>query len=116
MVSQEERQRSVGAETISGQDLSGSVTMSVKDDQRKFNNMKDPSVSAHYKIVGQTIDKCYKLHGYPPGYKPKFKSQANVPEGVGNHNDQMLQMMLSPPVDSHVVKLPHNQQWTKCFK
>ncbi|KAL0005120.1 hypothetical protein SO802_012681 [Lithocarpus litseifolius] len=27
---------------------------------------------------GQTIEKCYKLHGYPPGYKPKGKSGANA--------------------------------------
>ena len=28
-------------------------------------------------MLGHTIDKCYKLHGYPPGYKPKGKSNAN---------------------------------------
>ena len=28
-------------------------------------------------MLGHTIDKCYKLHGYPPRYKPKGKSNAN---------------------------------------
>ena len=28
-------------------------------------------------MLGHTIDKCYKLHGYPPGYKPKRRSSAN---------------------------------------
>ena len=26
--------------------------------------------------MGHVVDKCYKLHGYPPGYKFKGKGQA----------------------------------------
>ena len=29
-------------------------------------------------MLGHTIDKCYKLHGYPPRYKPKGRSNANA--------------------------------------
>lgn len=30
---------------------------------------------SHYGLQGwYTIEKCYKLHGYPPGYKPKSKT------------------------------------------
>ncbi len=24
-------------------------------------------------MLGHTIEKCYKVHGYPPGFKPKGK-------------------------------------------
>ena len=26
-------------------------------------------------VLGYVVDKCYKLHGYPPGYKFKSKGQ-----------------------------------------
>ncbi|XP_019171424.1 PREDICTED: uncharacterized protein LOC109166979 [Ipomoea nil] len=29
-----------------------------------------------YGMIGHTIDKCYKKHGYPPGWVPGFKSKA----------------------------------------
>jgi len=29
-------------------------------------------------MQGHTIEKCYKLHGYPLGYKPKGKPGANA--------------------------------------
>lgn len=28
----------------------------------------------HYNFHGHTIETCYKLHGYPPGYKSKSKA------------------------------------------
>lgn len=42
---------------------------------KKFNNQnhdtKDRPYCSHYKFQRHTIEKCYKLHEYPPGYKPK---------------------------------------------
>ena len=35
-------------------------------------------------VVGHIADKCYKLHGYPPSYKPKGKSSANQVSSIGN--------------------------------
>uniref|UniRef100_A0A2N9HJK3 Integrase catalytic domain-containing protein n=1 Tax=Fagus sylvatica TaxID=28930 RepID=A0A2N9HJK3_FAGSY len=34
---------------------------------------KDKPICSHGGITGHTVDKCYKLHGYPPGYKFKAK-------------------------------------------
>ena len=31
-------------------------------------------IYSHYNIIGHTVDKCYKLHGYPPGYKSRMNS------------------------------------------
>ena len=33
---------------------------------------------SHYGVIGYTIDKCFKIHGYPLGYKAKGKSSTNA--------------------------------------
>ena len=38
----------------------------------------------HYNMSGHTFEKCYKLHGYPPGYKPKGKNNASANQ-VSSH-------------------------------
>ncbi|KAK0593262.1 hypothetical protein LWI29_033784 [Acer saccharum] len=34
-----------------------------------FKGKRDRPLCTHCGIVGHVVDKCYKLHGYPPGYK-----------------------------------------------
>ncbi|XP_057950861.1 uncharacterized protein LOC131145679 [Malania oleifera] len=43
----------------------------------KGNNKKERPMCTHCNMFGHTIDKCFKLHGYPPGYKLKGRSSAN---------------------------------------
>ena len=38
------------------------------------NLRKDKPFCTHCNFSGHTIDRCYKLHGYPPGYKPKSRA------------------------------------------
>ncbi|TXG49062.1 hypothetical protein EZV62_024937 [Acer yangbiense] len=40
---------------------------------------RDKPICTHYGILGHTIDKCYKLHGYQPDYKFRPKSQPTKP-------------------------------------
>ena len=80
MVSQEEKQRSVGIDVLGGSDQTNSMIMAVKEDQKRPAK-KDRPLCTHCKMLGHTVDKCFKLHGYPPGYKPKVKGQANASEG-----------------------------------
>ena len=35
------------------------------------NSKKQRPVCTYCGLTGHIADKCYKLHGYPPGYKPK---------------------------------------------
>ncbi|KAL4620721.1 hypothetical protein ACB092_06G176100 [Castanea dentata] len=42
----------------------------------KGNEKKERPFCTHCNILGHTIEKCYKLHGYPPEYKPKGKGNA----------------------------------------
>lgn len=41
-------------------------------------NKKERPLCTHCNMLGHTMDKCYKLHGYPPGHKHKGKSNANA--------------------------------------
>lgn len=42
---------------------------------RRFNNSnKEKPFCTHCKLQGHTVEKCYKHHWYPPGYKPKARS------------------------------------------
>ena len=40
----------------------------------KGNNKRERPLCTHCNMLGHTIDKYFKLHGYPPGYKPKGRS------------------------------------------
>ena len=44
----------------------------------KGNAKKEKPFCTHYNMQGHTIEKCYKLHGYPPGYKPRGKVGGNA--------------------------------------
>ena len=44
----------------------------------KGNGKKERPFCTHYNMFRHTVEKCYKLHGYPPGYKPKGKSNASA--------------------------------------
>ena len=49
---------------------------------------KERPLCTHCNLLGHTMDKCYKLHGYPPGYKHKAKPNSNAnqvsyPQGQG---------------------------------
>ncbi|XP_050258405.1 uncharacterized protein LOC126703484 [Quercus robur] len=39
---------------------------------------KERPLCTHCNMLGQTVDKCYKLHWYPPGYKHKGKPNSNA--------------------------------------
>lgn len=75
MLSQEETQRSVRLDSTPSNDQANSLAMAVRDDPKKFKG-KDRPLCTHCKMLGHTVDKCYKIHGYPPGYKsssPRLK-------------------------------------------
>ena len=70
LVVQEERQRTLGVrQSVPVDNLAlNSTNSSVCAVSSKA---KRP-ICSHCNISGHTADKCYKLHGYPPGYKSKI--------------------------------------------
>ena len=70
---QEERQRALG---FNGDPSVDSTTLSVKT--QRFNQVgknikgKGRPICSHCRKVGHFMEKCYKLVGFPPGYKHFF--------------------------------------------
>lgn len=55
-------------------------------DKNRFSNMKikiERDLFAPY-VNGHTVDTCYKLHGYPPGYQPRSRFQFNTQSNAIN--------------------------------
>ncbi|CAE6235555.1 unnamed protein product [Arabidopsis arenosa] len=42
-----------------------------------YNVKPQKVICSHCGYTGHTVDKCYKIHGYPMGFKHKFKNQAD---------------------------------------
>ena len=70
---------------------------------------KDRSICSHCGVSGHTIEKCYRLHGFPPGYK--FTKGKNAPHSVNQVSEttapqlpityaqcQQLMEMLKPSI------------------
>lgn len=52
--------------------------MSVHATASYYTNQKNNhSICAHCGYTGHTVDTCYKIHGYPVGFKHKIKSQSD---------------------------------------
>ena len=87
---QEERQRNVGNSNAHVE----STTLAIKGSNSNpafFNSAfsggknskgKDRPICSHYGRLGHTMEKCFKLHGFPPGFKPKGKTSMVNQVGV----------------------------------
>ena len=81
LVVQEERQRAVNLGLSPSMEPLTLVASNLPlANATKTNFLPQPKslerpLCSHYGLQGwYTIEKCYKLHGYPPGYKPKSKT------------------------------------------
>ena len=52
---------------------------------RSYHNRKDKPVCSHCGIPGHTIEKCYRVYGFPPSYK--FNRGRNAPHLVNQVSD-----------------------------
>jgi hypothetical protein len=126
LVVQEERQRNINIPSLAPAADSvalftcGEVTRNNYGGKNQSYE-KDRPLCSHCGITGHTVDKCYKLHRYPPGYKFKGKmhstnqSSANVEDPhlpfTQAQCRQLLSMLSSqaslqssqPPVNNQIV-------------
>ncbi|XP_042944687.1 uncharacterized protein LOC122278574 [Carya illinoinensis] len=86
LILQEERQRGIHSIVkFVNTDSTALVSTTQQQNSQKFTprnkfSSKPKPMCSHYGIVGHTKKKCYKLHGYPPGYK-FTKSRINSVNG-----------------------------------
>ena len=71
LILQDEKQRKVGAAKEMQLDTAAALASALATKNVK-NYKKGRPQCTHCGAMGHVVDKCYKLHGYPPGYK--FKS------------------------------------------
>ncbi|KAL5568374.1 hypothetical protein UlMin_024949 [Ulmus minor] len=75
-VIQEERQRSLSLFNLSQPTIA--VYGVSSSNYNSYRGKKDKPFCTHYGMLGHTVDKCYKIHGYPLRYKPKGKFTDSV--------------------------------------
>jgi hypothetical protein len=84
LIRQEERQRSIGSLNGSlNTPFVESTALMCKSEGPKYGSnkqsighKKERPTCTHCGLLGHTVDKCYKLHGFPPGYKTRGKAPA----------------------------------------
>uniref|UniRef100_A0A2N9FUM9 Reverse transcriptase Ty1/copia-type domain-containing protein n=1 Tax=Fagus sylvatica TaxID=28930 RepID=A0A2N9FUM9_FAGSY len=76
LLRQEERQRSIGQLNVPHVESTALLCKSkpIRSTPPKQNFQKrDKPTCTYCGFIGHTVDKCYKVHGYPPGYRTKGK-------------------------------------------
>ena len=85
---QEERQQNVGSYVAPHVESTSLVAKSSSGSKNKKNwKGKDKPTCSHYSLNNHTVDKCYKVHGYPPGYKQRGRGSSSVNQ-VSRQDDQ----------------------------
>lgn len=100
LISQEEKHRAISSGRTSNTSNSiNSLVFTVRNDITKRSGAhnshsgnskgqkRERPLCTHCNMLGHTIDKCYKLHGYPPGYKPRQKTQ-NISIKISSKEDK----------------------------
>ncbi|XP_057473002.1 uncharacterized protein LOC130761511 [Actinidia eriantha] len=115
LISQEEHQRKIGIHVNSISNSADTMAFAIKNENlKRFSDKsgssnsggyrgnqnsasykgqkKDRPFCTHCNFHGHTIEKCYKLHGYPPGFKPRSRdayatsNSHNAVNQVSNHS------------------------------
>ena len=80
------------------------VTLFVKNDTHRPNQGKtqkrERPICTHCGFSGHTIDKCYKLHGYPPGYQPRQRGNNSRQMTINNHTKNPVVSQVSRFISS----------------
>uniref|UniRef100_A0A2N9GKR9 Integrase catalytic domain-containing protein n=1 Tax=Fagus sylvatica TaxID=28930 RepID=A0A2N9GKR9_FAGSY len=83
LIRQKERHRSIGSlhASLSTPFVESTALMCKSKGMKvvgskQFSQKKERPQCTHCGLLGHTVDKCYKLHGFPPGYKTRGKHSA----------------------------------------
>lgn len=101
LIVQEERQREISSGDSHSNEVAAFFTRTQNFANRQMNRSvtssqrKDKPVCSHCGLTGHTVDKCYKLHRYPPGYK--FKNKPQTPFISANHATSENSNVPQPP-------------------
>ena len=122
LIIQEERQRSIGyglnpdtviasaqnSVSVSSRNLSPSSSATAMATNFTDKARRDRPLCSHCGRQGHTVDKCYKLHGFPPGFKSKAKVVSTKAQ-VNQATSVINQTVGSSPGESSLSSLTNSQ-------
>ena len=129
LISQKEQQRKIGLNSNSNTCLTNTMAFAVRNESahRSNSNSGQPNYGrgqsnygrgqpnygrgqprerpfyTHCNYHGHTIDNCYKIHGYPPGFKQRKNFQAGNSNAVANHVSDQLGVQEKDSTDSSAL-------------
>ncbi|XP_073067135.1 uncharacterized protein [Primulina eburnea] len=107
LVIQEERQRSIHHDTPASS-YDQSLAMAAVRGTSNFKGYKsDRPVCSHCNFPYHTVDKCYKLHGYPPSH-PRYKQKQS--EGKAQDHQTRITSDTQVPKAGEVLSQDHCRQ------
>ncbi|XP_019171419.1 PREDICTED: uncharacterized protein LOC109166975 [Ipomoea nil] len=95
---------------------SGTVAFSASNNKKKFGNNGGKNVAkcTYCNMSGHTVEKCFKKHGYPPGWIPGYKSRNRQSQDAQNNAvNQIGDIGLSAEQFQRLVSLLHGQNQEK---
>ncbi|KAG2717175.1 hypothetical protein I3760_03G161400 [Carya illinoinensis] len=130
IIQQEEKRRQISVDTSVGDSMAMIATardvgrQNITSQKRCFKANPEKPVCSHCRMPGHVAEKCFKLHGYPPGHKlhgkgrPAFANQVTtlMPPGHEQINNnqatltqeqysQLIALLKSQPSHSHTASL-----------
>lgn len=81
--------------------------VSVNAAQASFNNQKqNRSICSHCGYTGHTVETCFKIHGYPPGFKHKYPKSAPKKQSytskTPNQSRHVVAQVTAPKPDNNI--------------
>ncbi|XP_050281253.1 uncharacterized protein LOC126722142 [Quercus robur] len=112
---QDEKQRKVGAgNKVLTETAAALAVLGPKfgGNAKNFNKSRTGRPQCtHYGAMGHIVDKCYKLHGYPPGYKFKNKNQSFASNLVAVDDSSSEPISFTRAEYQQLVGLMNSQFW-----
>lgn len=105
---QEENQRSLSVSTSNNHLLTMATRTDINKKSGNVYKKRERPLCTHCGLNGHTVDTCYKLHGYPPGYKTKTRlpkiNGVNMVNSEGSHEQTS-----DPEFQNLLQNLNHHQ-------
>uniref|UniRef100_A0A2N9FUQ8 Reverse transcriptase Ty1/copia-type domain-containing protein n=1 Tax=Fagus sylvatica TaxID=28930 RepID=A0A2N9FUQ8_FAGSY len=93
LIQNHEKQKGVGILPLPNGFPSVESTTLISRIDNGVNQTKDKPTCSHYGFKGHTAEKCYKLHGYPPGFRGR--NTVNKSIAVANQVSAQCQQLLN---------------------
>jgi len=114
LVIQEERQHMISSASLSfNQNITALLTKTMSSNRfvgnKSLHIRKDRPICSHCGISSHTVEKCYRIHGFPPGYKfnkgknasPSVHQVSGPQLPITYEQCQQLINMFKPSISEH---------------